>query len=179
MSWSSGKDSALALHRAREVLGLDVSRLLVSVNADADRVSMHAVRSELLSLQADRLGLALHRVSLPWPCPNDVYEAAMRDAVEIARADGIDGIVFGLCDAGVTLPTVLLASAAEKAGIPTGVLCTSQVVELAAVASYFKVAGLPVVLVDADRLGGAQALRESATAAGEKIRAALTASAEA
>jgi uncharacterized protein (TIGR00290 family) len=95
MSWSSGKDSALALHRAREVLGLDVSRLLVSVNADADRVSMHAVRSELLSLQADRLGLALHRVSLPWPCPNDVYEAAMRDAVEIARADGVDGIVFG------------------------------------------------------------------------------------
>ena len=47
MSWSSGKDSALALHRARAVDGLDVSRLLVSINADAHRVSMHAVRDEL------------------------------------------------------------------------------------------------------------------------------------
>jgi uncharacterized protein (TIGR00290 family) len=95
MSWSSGKDSALALHRARGVLGLDVSRLLVSINAEADRVSMHAVRSELLALQADRLGLALHRVSLPWPCPNDVYEAAMRDAVQVARDDGTSEMVFG------------------------------------------------------------------------------------
>jgi uncharacterized protein (TIGR00290 family) len=95
MSWSSGKDSALALHRARDVLGLDVSRLLVSINAEADRVSMHAVRSELLALQADRLGLALHRVSLPWPCPNDVYEMAMRDAVLVARDDGTSEMVFG------------------------------------------------------------------------------------
>jgi uncharacterized protein (TIGR00290 family) len=95
MSWSSGKDSALALHRAREVLGLDVTRLLVSLNADADRVSMHAVRSELLLLQADRLGLPLHRVALPAPCPNDVYEAAMRDAVQTARDDGVELMVFG------------------------------------------------------------------------------------
>jgi len=95
MSWSSGKDSALALHRARDVLGFDVSRLLVSLNAEADRVSMHAVRSELLALQADRLGLALHRVSLPSPCPNDVYEGAMREAVQVARAEGVEGMVFG------------------------------------------------------------------------------------
>ena len=95
MSWSSGKDSALALYRAREVLGLDVSRLLVSLNADADRVSMHAVRSELVALQADRLGLPVHRVSLPAPCPNETYEAAMREAVQTARDDGAEGMVFG------------------------------------------------------------------------------------
>src|SRR5689334_21721317 len=95
MSWSSGKDSALALHRAREVLGLDVTRLLVSLNADAERISMHAVRSELLELQADRLGLPVHRVDLPAPCPNDVYEAAMHDAVRQARAEGAERVVFG------------------------------------------------------------------------------------
>jgi uncharacterized protein (TIGR00290 family) len=95
MSWSSGKDSALALHRARTVLGLDVSRLLVSVNAEADRVSMHAVRSELLDLQATRLGLPVHRVELPAPCPNEVYESAMSTAVATARADGATCMVFG------------------------------------------------------------------------------------
>jgi uncharacterized protein (TIGR00290 family) len=95
MSWSSGKDSALALHRAREVLGLEVTRLLVSLNADADRVSMHAVRAELLELQAARLGIPVHRVELPAPCPNETYEAAMRDAVATARADGATRVVFG------------------------------------------------------------------------------------
>src|SRR3954470_18769137 len=95
MSWSSGKDSALALHRAREVLGLEVTRLLVTLNADADRVSMHAVRRSLLELHADRLGLQVHRVDLPAPCPNDVYERGMREAVEAARADGAEQMVFG------------------------------------------------------------------------------------
>src|SRR5689334_13231134 len=95
MSWSSGKDSALALHRAREVLGLEVTRLLVSLNADAERVSMHAVRAELLELQADRLGIPVHRVELPSPCPNDAYEGAMRAAVQQARADGAERMVFG------------------------------------------------------------------------------------
>jgi uncharacterized protein (TIGR00290 family) len=95
MSWSSGKDSALALHRARAVLGLEVTRLLVSVNADADRVSMHAVRTSLLELQADRLALPLHRVDLPAPCPNEVYEAAMGEAVRAARAEAVEQIVFG------------------------------------------------------------------------------------
>jgi uncharacterized protein (TIGR00290 family) len=95
MSWSSGKDSALALHRARELLGLDVERLLVSVNADADRISMHAVRTSLLDLQAARLGLSVRRVMLPAPCPNDVYEAAMREAIDDAREADVEHMVFG------------------------------------------------------------------------------------
>jgi uncharacterized protein (TIGR00290 family) len=95
MSWSSGKDSAFSLHRARADLGLEVTRLLVSVNAEADRVSMHAVRTSLLELQADRLGLSLHRVELPSPCPNEVYETAMAAAVGTARADGAEQVVFG------------------------------------------------------------------------------------
>ena len=95
MSWSSGKDSAFALHRARTELGYDVSTLLVSVNDDADRVSMHAVRTSLLATQAERLGLELHVVRLPAPCPNDVYEAAMGDAVAIARGREVEHIVFG------------------------------------------------------------------------------------
>jgi uncharacterized protein (TIGR00290 family) len=95
MSWSSGKDSAFALHRARTVWDLDVTRLLVSLNDDAQRVSMHAVRRSLLELQAERLGLPLHIVSLPAACPNDVYERAMGDAVDIARAEGVEQLVFG------------------------------------------------------------------------------------
>lgn len=56
MSWSSGKDSALALAAARRS-GTEVVRLLVTFNGDADRVAMHAVRRELVAAQAERLGI--------------------------------------------------------------------------------------------------------------------------
>ena len=95
MSWSSGKDSALALHVARAEQGIDVQGLLVTVNADADRVAMHAVRRDLVEAQADRLGLPLHVVEIPSPCPNDVYEQRMAAAISAARAAGIEQMVFG------------------------------------------------------------------------------------
>ena len=95
MSWSSGKDSAFALHVARTEGAVDVQGLLVCVNADADRVAMHAVRRNLLEMQAERLGLPLHVVEIPSPCPNDVYEARMGVAMAEARAAGIERIVFG------------------------------------------------------------------------------------
>ena len=56
MSWSSGKDSALALHRARQDPALDVVGMLGTLNADADRVAMHAVRRELIRHSPKRLG---------------------------------------------------------------------------------------------------------------------------
>lgn len=95
MSWSSGKDSTLALVVAREELGIDVVALLTTVNESADRVAMHAVRRQLLQAQADRLGLTLVAVDIPSPCPNEVYEARMRDAIAKAQADGIDQMIFG------------------------------------------------------------------------------------
>src|SRR5690242_18526590 len=95
MSWSSGKDSAFALHVARTDAVVDVCGLLVCVNADADRIAMHAVRRSLLELQAQRLGLPLHVVEIPSPCPNDVYEERMRVAMTDARAGGVERIVFG------------------------------------------------------------------------------------
>ncbi len=95
MSWSSGKDSAMALHVTRTELELDVTALLVTMNAAADRVAMHAVRRELLAAQAARLDVPVHVVDIPSPCPNDVYEAAMTGALAVARDAGVERIVFG------------------------------------------------------------------------------------
>ena len=95
MSWSSGKDSALALQRARDELRIEVVGLLTTVNAAADRVAMHAVRRVLLEAQAARLGLPLQVVEIPSPCPNDVYEARMAAAMSAAVASGVGRVVFG------------------------------------------------------------------------------------
>ena len=95
MSWSSGKDSALALHEARSTEGLDVVGLLTTVNTSFDRVAMHGVRRVVLEAQAAALGLPLHVVELPWPCPNEIYEEGMSVAVGEARGSGIEAMVFG------------------------------------------------------------------------------------
>jgi uncharacterized protein (TIGR00290 family) len=95
VSWSSGKDGAWALHELRRRGDVDVVGLLTVVNAEHDRVAMHAVRSELLRAQADALGLPLRPILLRWPSSNAEYEAAMAAAVAAAVADGITAIAFG------------------------------------------------------------------------------------
>lgn len=95
MSWSSGKDSALALHEARAAGDVDVVGMLTTVNAAFDRVAMHGVRRALLERQAAALGLPLHVVELPWPCPNAVYEQKMAAAITEARGSGVEAMVFG------------------------------------------------------------------------------------
>ena len=59
LSWSSGKDSAWALHRLRQRRDVEVVALLTTFNQSADRVAMHAVRRELVRMQAERAGLPL------------------------------------------------------------------------------------------------------------------------
>lgn len=95
MSWSSGKDSALALHETLAAGDVEVVGLLTTVNSTADRVAMHAVRRTLLEQQAAALGLPLHVVDLPWPCPNEVYEERMAAALRAAQSDGVTHVVFG------------------------------------------------------------------------------------
>ena len=94
MSWSSGKDSAFALHVARKQ-GIPVTTLLTTLNGEAERVAMHGVRRSLLEAQAERLGLDVHLVDLPAPCPNEVYEELMRGAMATATERGVDRVVFG------------------------------------------------------------------------------------
>jgi uncharacterized protein (TIGR00290 family) len=95
MSWSSGKDSALALHHARLSAEVEVVGLLTTVNAAFDRVAMHGVRRTLLEAQATALGLPLHVVELPWPCSNEAYEQRMSLALGAARESSVEAIVFG------------------------------------------------------------------------------------
>ena len=95
VSWSSGKDCAWALHTLRRDPSVEVVGLLVTVNVTHDRVAMHATRRALLEAQAAALGLPLHIVPLPWPCPNEVYEREMRVAALEANERGVTYIAFG------------------------------------------------------------------------------------
>ena len=95
LSWSSGKDSAWALHLLNKKHPGAVAALLTTVNEAVDRVAMHAVRRDVLEAQARMTGLPLRVVPIPHPCPNEVYEARMATAIAEAVVDGFTHVAFG------------------------------------------------------------------------------------
>jgi uncharacterized protein (TIGR00290 family) len=95
ISWSSGKDSAFALHEARRGGEFDVVGAVTTVTETFGRVSIHGVRQEILLAQCAAAGLPPHIVAIPYPCPNEIYEARMGEAVTRAVKDGITHMIFG------------------------------------------------------------------------------------
>ncbi len=95
VAWSSGKDCAWALHAVRTAGRVDIVGLLTTVTGTFDRVSMHGVRSEILQAQAAALGLPVRRVSIPYPCPNEVYEREMTRALAALAGEGVSQVIFG------------------------------------------------------------------------------------
>jgi uncharacterized protein (TIGR00290 family) len=95
LSWSSGKDSAWSLHLLRQDPDIEVAALITTINEQFDRVAMHAVRRQLVELQAESVGVPLWKVPLPWPCSNEEYEARMGAVCDRAISNGIQAIAFG------------------------------------------------------------------------------------
>jgi uncharacterized protein (TIGR00290 family) len=95
LSWSTGKDSAYALHVLREGQEIFVEGLFTTVNRTHGRVAMHAVSEALLDLQARAVGLPLRKLEIPYPCSNEEYEAVMGTFVHEAKNQGIGFMAFG------------------------------------------------------------------------------------
>lgn len=95
LSWSSGKDSAWALHRLRQTHPGAVAGLLTTMNEAAGRVAMHAVRESLVRAQAEAAGLALHLVRIPSPCSNEIYAERMAAFLRDAKREGFTHVAYG------------------------------------------------------------------------------------
>lgn len=143
LSWSTGKDSAWALHLLR-AQGVEVVGLVTTVNEAFARVAMHGVRRELLAAQAAAAELPLQELAIPYPCSNAHYEAIMGAFVARAAADGIAAMAFGdlfladirayrearLAGTGITplfpvwgIPTDRLAREMKAAGVGARITC--------------------------------------------------------
>ena len=144
ISWSSGKDSAFALHEVLRAGEFDVVGALTTVTETFGRVSIHGVRQEILQAQCEAAGLPQRIVPIPYPCPNEIYEARMGEAVAQAVASGITHMIFGdlfladirayreqkLAGTGITpvfplwqRPTAALAREMIDAGLETHLVC--------------------------------------------------------
>jgi uncharacterized protein (TIGR00290 family) len=94
-SWSSGKDSAFALHQAQLSGEFEVVGILTTVTSAYERVAMHGVRNVLLDRQAEALRLPSIKVPIPSPCPNEVYEREMSQVMQRLRTEGVTAMIFG------------------------------------------------------------------------------------
>lgn len=95
IAWSSGKDSAWALHETRRDGHYEIVGALTTVTETFSRVSMHGVREELLRRQLSAAALDSLIVHIPNPCPNEIYEAKMASAMQDAKAAGVTHVIFG------------------------------------------------------------------------------------
>jgi uncharacterized protein (TIGR00290 family) len=144
LSWSSGKDSAWALHVLNQTHPGCVGGLLTTVNDAYDRVAMHGVRTAVVQAQARAAGLPIRIVLIPDQCSNEAYEKRMQHAVTGAVEDGFTHVAFGdlflrdirqyreerLAGTGLEplfplwdLPTTTLAADMIDAGIRARVAC--------------------------------------------------------
>jgi len=166
IAWSSGKDSAWALHEARRAGEFDIVGALTTVTETFGRVSMHGVREELLHAQLDAAGLPAVVVRIPYPCPNETYEREMSTAMQEAKTRGVTHIIFGdlfledvrayrerqLAGTGITpvfplwqRPTAALA----RAMIDAGVEAHLATVDLKALPAWFAGRRFDASLLDA------------------------------
>lgn len=149
IAWSSGKDSAWALHEVRRTGACrtgacEVVGALTTVTDMFERVSMHGVRQDILMAQFEAAGLPATLVSIPYPCSNDIYEARMAAALAEAKMAGVTQVIFGdlfledvrayreqkLAGTGIAplfplwgRPTAALAREMIDAGVETYVVC--------------------------------------------------------
>ena len=145
LSWSGGKDSALALHRLRE-LGTPPEVLLTTITEGYDRISMHGVRTALLEAQARAVGVPLATAAIPQACDNATYERVMTAALGARRDAGIGTVAFG------DLHLADVRAYRERLVAPTGLAAAFPLwgEDTAALASRFVRLGFRAVLVCVD-----------------------------
>ena len=94
-NWSGGKDSSLALYHCLNNPDLDIKYLVTTINDEADRISMHGVRVELLIEQAKQIGIPLHQIRLPEMPGMEAYDSLMRKQIDYFVGKGITHSIFG------------------------------------------------------------------------------------
>ena len=93
VSWSGGKDSCLALWRARQA-GMQIRRLITALDETGESSRSHGIPPALIQAQADALGTELRFYNTSWGNYEERFIATLREA----HADGIRHAIFGDID---------------------------------------------------------------------------------
>lgn len=95
VSWSGGKDGAIALYEILKSQKYQIAAFLTTVTEDYDRISMHGVQRILLERQVDSLGFTLEKVFISRNASNEEYELNMERVLTRYKESGVTSVVFG------------------------------------------------------------------------------------
>jgi uncharacterized protein (TIGR00290 family) len=95
MTWSGGKDSAMALYEIQKKSNFEIGSLLTTISEDYRRISMHGIREELLDMQVKALGYDLEKILISKNCPNEEYDSKMHHTLQRYYSKGTKKVVFG------------------------------------------------------------------------------------
>ncbi len=95
VTWSGGKDSALALYKLQDKKEYDIEVLLTAITADYDRISLHGIRTTLLDRQAKSVGFPIEKIRISKNCSNEEYDLIMRRVLEKYKTKDIQAVAFG------------------------------------------------------------------------------------
>lgn len=94
VSWSGGKDSALALQKLIADSRYQVEGLFSTISKVDHRLPIHEVKEALLSKQAAALGFPLTTIAIPQHPSNAVYEQKLAAYFSLLKEKGITTIVY-------------------------------------------------------------------------------------
>lgn len=95
MSWSGGKDCAMALYQWATKEKRVIDGLFTSFNQPTQRVTMHGVHVELIQKQAEVLKLPIHKLELPQTMSHELYDQLLNERLNQLQLEGYSEIVFG------------------------------------------------------------------------------------
>lgn len=95
ISWSGGKDAALALYKIQQANCFEVVNLHTVIDEKTKRVGLHGVRESIIDRQAACIGLPLQKLYLSPSSDGNAYEHLMKSFYRECIRDGFEGIVFG------------------------------------------------------------------------------------
>lgn len=95
ISWSGGKDSALALYEISSKNKYEIKAIFTTISEEYKRISMHGVRKELLIRQTISLGYPVHIIELPKNVSDEIYSEMMKREMLKFKLSNVNDVVFG------------------------------------------------------------------------------------
>ena len=92
VSWSGGKDGALSYYRAMK--NFQITHLLNMTTEDGEVSRSHGIRTRILQLQGEAIGLPVVQVRSSW----ESYETEFKKAVSSLKEKGVEVGIFGDID---------------------------------------------------------------------------------
>lgn len=95
MSWSGGKDSAMALHEIRKAREFEIAGLVTALSETDARVPQNKISREMICMQAESIGLPVDFLYLPDHCDAATYKEKYMNALVPYKNQGVTHMAFG------------------------------------------------------------------------------------